>query len=229
MHFMTIEKRNYQIVRITNSDLNNDIIELIHTAFEDYHKKGIEFTCYSYTIEDIKKKVLSDDCFVAIDSDGHLLGLTSFSIDSHRQVAYANITAISPSAQRQGIATALRLERNSCLAKQNVRFLYSDTAVSAKSSVRWHLDKCRCHIIGLESFRSTNYYSFIFVEEIIPTSPLHKYLIYPLRFFFSSVLCLLCKRKDGSLRFIGRIIAKLIRLIRTKCGKRDDENNSSLS
>lgn len=200
---------NYTIVRSVDESFYPDVLRLIHESFEEHKSAGLDFTCSSYTLDDLKHKVLSGFYFIAVDENNEFLGITSVRYNEDKQCAYENISAVSPHAKCLGIGSALYKERTKLLKSLGCKYLLSDTSVNAKSSVKWHLKKCKCSIIGFESFPSTNYYSYIFKEDYFPVSWLKKRIVYNLILFFSFIQCVIRKKKDGNYTILGHMINKV--------------------
>lgn len=181
------------------------LLQMIHKAFEEHLKNGLEFTCSYYTMEDLEKKVLTGNCFFAL-CDDEIVGVTSISIDKSQKMAYENISAVHPDYRFLGVGTKLFEIRRRFLSEKKICALISDTSVDAKDSVKWHVDKCGCKIVGYESYASTNYFSYVFREDIRRISGFKKNFVYPIRFFFSYLICKITKKKNGCYTIVGRTI-----------------------
>lgn len=198
----------YHIISDIPTSLYPQILDMIHLSFEEYKKKGLHFTCSDYQMADLERKVMRGNCFAALTDDGEVLGVTSVSIFPDGG-AYENITAISPKAKGLGIGTALFEAYMSRLLSGGAKFIISDTAVEAKGSVCWHLKKCGYHKVGLESFPSTNYYSYIFRRDLEKLPFYVVWLEYPILYMVSSIKTLICKKRDGSFTVAGKYLVKL--------------------
>ena len=187
------------------------LLSMIHDSFCEYLNQGIVFTCSNYTLEDLRNKVLSGVCFIAVDGDD-ILGITSVS-DIGNGVAYENITAVSPYAKNIGIGTMLYNKRKEYLKTNKYIYLKSDTAVKAIGSVNWHLKKCGCYIAGYQSYHSTNYYSYVF-REYMGKCSFYIAIYLRLRFVLSFLFCRICKTENGAYTFIGRIVSTIRNIIR---------------
>ncbi len=195
---------NYKIVSKVCEDKYESLLKMIHESFEEYEKKGLHFTCCDYDCLDLKSKVLNGMYFVAVDDNQNPLGITSVSIkcSENEKWAYENITAISPSYKGKGIGTALYKARTEYLKEINCSYILSDTATDAINSVLWHMKKCNCKKYGFQSFPNTNYYSYVFREDLkdrLVWSP----LFYRIRFFMAYIRTKMLKRKDGSIRWLN--------------------------
>lgn len=200
---MKNEKLDLKIVRYIPKERYKELLTLIHGSFESHQKKGIYFTCSQYTLKDLEEKVLSETYFIALSKDDQILGITA--IKEYDNYAYAIITAISPSCKHMGIGSLLYSLRKKYLLANNKHYVLSDTAVNAVDSVKWHLKKCGCRKVGYASFPSTNYYSYIFREDII--SPNFLTLVrLKIHYFASFVKCRLFWHANGKETFLKRTL-----------------------
>ena len=78
--------------------------------------------------------------------------------------------AVARNMQGQGLGTRLIREIIEIARAQGCDCVLSDTATRARSSIRAHR-KAGFRIIGMESFSSTNYYSYLFRCQLKPGSP----------------------------------------------------------
>lgn len=202
---------DYEIISDIPDFLYPKLLSLVHRSFEEHKKKGLLFTCSMYSIDDLQNKVLRGKCFVVLDSSQNPIGLTSVSVRGNGKFAYENITAISPECKGLGIGTELYKIRKRYLIEQGCEYMLSDTAVDATSSVKWHLEKCKCSLYGYESFSRTNYYSYVFREDFVEVPFFQKRVKYKIRFLSSFVFCCLTKHKDGSYTSFGKFLKLLIK------------------
>ena len=204
---------NYKLTSDIQESQHKQILDLIHASFEEHERNELHFTCTKYSLQDVKNKVLRGRAIIAVDDDNEVVGITSFS-KVNDGVCYEDITAISPKTKGMGVGTALYEARKKELLKLGAKCLISDTAVGATSSVNWHLRKCHCHIIGLESFASTNYYSYVFREDITPRCFIYPMIIYPMQYGMSYLFCKSVKHADGTFTWLGNILNKIRKTLR---------------
>lgn len=190
----------YNIISHITEDMHAPLLEMIKSSFEEHSRNGMHFTCSNYSIEDLKQKVLSGKYFVALSERGEILGITSYTATTKPATAYGCITAISKDVKRTGIGSALQAARNQSLRKDGYRHLVSDTAVGATGSVNWHLRKCGCHLIGYKSYSNTNYYSYVFVQDMSRRCMFVRRVIYPMRFWYYFLKTRICKKANGEYR-----------------------------
>lgn len=201
----------YKIIDSITENMYQPLLEMITYSFEEHLEHGLLFTCSSYSLDDLKKKVLSGKYFIAISDKDEILGITSYSGCSIPETAYENITAVSPTAKGMGIGSRLQDVRKLSLIKEGYKHLISDTAVKATSSVNWHLKKCGCHIIGYESYSSTNYYSYIFIQDLEKQPFYIRKIKYPILFFTAFIKTRICKKSNGNYTFIGKTLRYIFR------------------
>lgn len=200
------------VCRIEDSPFSSeDVISLIHESFKERLDQGLRFTCSSITVKEFDEKMNDGITLVAYDTCSNaLLGTASthLCVDSkNNRYGYNEYLAVIPSAKRLGIGSRLLEERISILKRLGAQYVMSDTACRAKSSVKWHL-KNGFHIIALRSFRSTNYYSYIFRKQLIGKSEWDNCLYRNGRFVFSYVKTKLKWTRDGVERRWFRLLYK---------------------
>ncbi len=149
-----------------------DVVSLIHLAFQSRKDEGIFFSCADITVEEYREK-LGDSgvVFVAYDPENptFLLGtaVTHIRRDRHGvQYGFNELLAVHPDARRMGVASALQKERIGFHKSAGTEYMQSDTAVSAESSVKYHL-KNGYRKIALVSFPQTDYYSYVFRRQLV--------------------------------------------------------------
>lgn len=159
-----------QILRLEESPFSyEDIVGLLHLSFEERVKQGLLFTCSSMTVDEYAEKVKGGTVLIAVDNDRKtLLGTVSYLTgDDSKREKYAHLQylAVLPGCKRGGIATLLFARVLEDLSVTDVKYIMSDTATGADSSVRWH-KKNGFKIIGLKSSPRTNYYSYVFRRQL---------------------------------------------------------------
>lgn len=190
-----------------------DVIALMHSSFDERIQQGLYFTCSTLTAPQFREKTKDSIVLVAWDSDSkELLGTVTITMRKDRKgtvYGYHEYLAISPKAKRLGVGTKLLEELVVIINRVGGQYILSDTAVGAKSSVRWH-KKNGFMIIGLMSYESTNYYSYLFRRQLVPSfkwsNPFFCWVLY----VKSSVNIRLRRKADGSSTRISSIIKKLL-------------------
>lgn len=166
-----MEKTQIDIRLLSDSNITyQQIVELMHASFEERIQQGLRFTCSSMTAEQFEKKVHDGFTFVALNTEtNELLGTATLHIKKDKKgivYGYHEYLAVSPKAKHLGIGTKLLKERLLLLLlSHGGKYVMSDTACGATSSVNWHL-KNGFLIYELESYRSTNYWSYVFIKYL---------------------------------------------------------------
>lgn len=206
------QQHSISIVRAIPDDRKEELLLMIHQAFEEYKNQGILFSCSNYSMVDLENKVLSGDFFVAMMEE-KFVGITAVYIYEDTNMAYETLSAVHPDYQSMGIGKLLYLCRRQYLEERQITSLFSDTSIKAKKSVSWHLRTCGCNIYGFDSFPKTNYYSFVFREDINAKGRryVHRYVLYPVHFLISYIKCMISKKEDGSLTLLGRWYKSIFR------------------
>lgn len=176
-----------------------DLTNLAHESFLERLKMGLHFGASTITPEQYKVYGSGRLILVAVDrSNGTLAGTMSFKLNKDNNTYWGEHggLAVRPGYKKRGIATKL-FERLLEVAKEKkCEFILSDTAVGAESSVRWH-KKNGFKIVGLDSFSSTNYYSYIFRKQLL-YHPMWSNSFYCwIRFLFSALRCKVRFTTDG--------------------------------
>lgn len=196
-----------------DESVDQDLLDLVHLAFAERKKQGLNFTCINYTIEDIKKKAEGAWVFLAYD-ENKLVGCIFFhTYPDKGNYGYIEVVSVHPDYKGMGIASMIFREVLNKAKTLGVDYVSSDTAVNAKSSVKWHL-KNGFKITRLQSSPKSNYYSYVFRNQIKTPSIWNSTLWTNINFLFSSLKCRLMKDKYGRFTFIGKIIQKIKRISR---------------
>ena len=202
-------------IEIRQKDENTsweELTDLFHEAFQERLDQGLHFTCSYFTPEELERQSANNIVLVAIDSSKNVLAGT-VSIEIHQddcKDAWADHynLAVKPAYKKNGIASRLFSRFQQIVESRGCRYIKSDTAVGAESSVRWHL-KNGFIPIRLRSFPSTNYYSIVFRKQLKKHWFWSNETFCCIHFALSSALCPLYRHEDGSLTVIGKLIDRL--------------------
>ena len=196
-----------------------ELYDLFWQAFQAWRDSGLNAPFTYKTLEEFKAVIERSKVFVAQDeAAGELLGMHCFYTYKNKSV-FDFFLAVSPKAQRQGIATKLLQEEVERLKQRGYRYMKCTTSAGAPWSVRWHL-KNGYHIVGYSRSERNNYASYVFRKQIAtdvrhhptdllwlaPIASLTAKLLYCLSWLATNI----CKSKSGKLNAIGRI-AKEVR------------------
>lgn len=193
----------------TNITYSN-LADLLHAAFEERLDQGLHFTCSTMTAEKLEAKMKGGYVFVALNKETvELLGTVTMHVDmDKRGNVFGNheYLAVSPNAKHTGVGTELAKAWNTLLQKKKAKYVLSDTACGATSSVNWHL-KNGFQIYELESYRSTNYWSYVFIkylDDSIRKNPLQLKLHYWCSWLFIKIT----RHKNGQDTSFGKLCKK---------------------
>lgn len=199
--------------RYISDTLYAEALELIHRSYDEHLKNGIEFTCSRFTLDDLKSKTKDGYITTAIGEDGRLAGFHFFSIRG--SAAYCEFMTVSPDCKRRGVGTRIFDEEVGFLTRigrRTVKCIIADTSVLAVSSVRWHI-RNGYKIIGLASYGSTGYYSYVFRKQLTSPSVWNCRLYCALHYAFSWLLCKSTRNKNGTLTALGKTLKTVKNII----------------
>lgn len=189
------------------------IADLMHASFQERVDSGLLFTCSKMSASDYENKLSGGTVIVAIDNDsGELLGTATVHIKTDRNgviYGYNEYLGVSPKAKRLGIATKLLEQRIIIIIMAGGKYVMSDTACDATSSVKWHL-KNGFAIYELESYRSTNYWSYVFIRPLSYSKKFSRNRI-KLHFWKSWIFIKTTRHIDGTDSGLGKIF-KMIKI-----------------
>lgn len=159
-----------EILKLEDTNYSySDIVNLLHEAFQERLEQGLRYTCSFITEEQFRKKTEKGVVLVAkeMDSDA-LVGTMTLNFPDvvNEKYGYMEYVAVSNNVKTSGIGTKLFEYLQNLAIEKGCKYLLSDTSTQAESAVRWHL-KLGYKIIGLESYRSTNYWSYVFRKQLV--------------------------------------------------------------
>lgn len=190
----------------------DDLANLLHESFEERLQQGLHFSCSYLTAEDLKKRSANSIVLTAIDIDsGNLAGTVSFDFYSKNNCcwAYHYNLAISPRYKRHGIATLLLDAGISIARERGCEYINSDTAVGAKSSVKWH-KKNGFRIIGINSWAKGNYYSYIFRKQLVFDKKWSNPIYCRIHYYLSALKWRLGYKKNGEATIFFKCYRKIL-------------------
>lgn len=193
-----------------------ELADLLHESFEERLQQGLHFSCSYLTASDLERKSQKSIVLTAIDEDNKVLaGTVTLTISKENDYclkAYHSNLAVKPDYKNQGVATLLFNSFLDIATANNCDYVYSDTAIGATSSVKWH-KKNGYKIVGLRSFLLTNYYSYIFRLQL-KHHPLWSNSLYCyLRFLLSALKCRLCYDVNGNYKMLMRLRIKFGKML----------------
>lgn len=176
-----------------------ELTTLFHAAFQERLDQGLQFTCSYFTPEDLEQRCADAIVLLAIDKDkNRLAGTASVVInqDENGTWGYFQNMAVHPDYKRRGVATELEKRRTEIAKENECQHVMCDTAVGAKSSVKMH-KKTGFRIVGLESFKSTNYYSYVFRKQLVDDPKWSNPIYCKLQYWKSAIQCRMYHLENG--------------------------------
>lgn len=187
------------------------LTDLLHAAFEERLEQGLNFTCSTMSTEQFEVKMREGYVFVALNKEtNELLGTVTIHINTDKKgnvFGYHEYLAVSPKVKHFGVGTKLALAWDALLKEKNAKYVMSDTACDATSSVNWHL-KNGFQIYELESYRSTNYWSYVFIKYLDDSNRNSLFQI-KLHYWWSWLFIRITRHKNGNDTVIGKLYKKV--------------------
>ena len=193
----------------------DDVVSLMHKAFEERLEQGLKFTCSNMSVEEYKNRLKSGGgvTLVAYDDENNFLYGTAmlhiYKDKRGNKYAYNENLAVVPYAKRKGIGTLLLKVIEEIAITNNCDYIGSDTSIGAKSSVKWHL-KNGFKIVGYKSYNTTNNYSYLFRKQLVTSKIYDNDFLCKLIFLKSYLMIRLLKKEDGNYTRVGALISSLI-------------------
>ena len=160
---------------VTIEETNNtyeQVLSLIKLAFQERKDAGLNYTCLSLTYDSFIKEAKDSVILVAIDEIScFLCGCILLKILRDKDnICYGkeNHTSVHPDYKGQGIGSLLIAALKTKAIELGCEYLSCSTAVDAESAIKVHL-KNGYQIIGLKSYKATNYYSYLFRMQLTPS------------------------------------------------------------
>lgn len=201
-----IEETNYTYL---------DIVDLLHESFQERLDQGLCYTCSFITEKEYKKKTSNSIVCVAIDDEKGLCGTAVLTVMvDHNNVKYGyyEYNGVRSDMKGKGIGTLLYRYREIEALKYGCDYLMSDTSTQAESAVKYHI-KNGFKIIGLESYRSTNYWSYVFRKQLSPSKKWNNVWFCKWHYLRSWIFIKVTRDINGNDTIIGRIY----KIIKKKC------------
>lgn len=187
------------------------LTDLLHAAFEERLEQGLNFTCSTMSAEQFEAKMKDGYVFVALNKEtNELLGTVTIHVGTDKSgnvFGYHEYLAVSPKVKHLGVGTKLALAWDALLKEKKAKYVLSDTACGATSSVNWHL-KNGFQIYELESYRSTNYWSYVFIKYLDDSIRKSLFQI-RMHYWWSWLFIRTTRHKNGSDTAIGKLYKKV--------------------
>lgn len=190
----------------------NDVVNLLHEAFQERLEQGLMYTCSTMTEDEFRKDTVNGIVYVAIDDEMGLCGTATLTIRTDRYgVKYGlnEYDGIRSDMKGKGIGTMLYMEREKKALKNGCEYILSDTSTQAKSAVKYHL-KNGFKIVGLKSYRDTNYWSYVFRRQLAPSIKWNNAIYCRWRYIKSWIYTRMTRDIYGNETHFGRVYRKIM-------------------
>ncbi len=204
---MSIEIKRLQDTKFSYKD----VVDLLHEAFQERLGQGLRYTCSSITEDQFRNKTANGNVYVAFDRTG-LCGTATLTIKTDTsgiKYGYFEYNGIRSDMKWKGIGTMLERERERESRKNGCEYLLSDTSIQATSAVKYHL-KNGFKIVGLESYRSTNYWSYVFRKQLVPSRKWDNPIYCKWQYIKSWCFIKTTRDIDGKDTLIGRLYKRIM-------------------
>lgn len=189
-----------------------DVVELLHEAFQERLDQGLNYTCSSISEEQFREKTAEGIVCVAVDEELGLCGTATLTIRTDMngvKYGYYEYNGIRSDMKGKGIGTMLCMYRERESREKGCEYLLSDTSTKAVSAVKYHL-KNGFEIIGLESYRSTNYWSYVFRKQLVPSKKWDNSLYRRWQYLRSWIFIRITRDINGNDTWIGRLYKRIV-------------------
>jgi GNAT superfamily N-acetyltransferase len=140
---------DFAIRRLRSCDSLDTLTHLLHRAFEDLARRGIECQCATQSVTRTNDRVRRGECFIAV-SGGKLIGTVtlehpdpSSTIEAYRDAATASVhqLAVDPASQGAGVGGALIAYASAWAGARRYERLALDTPQGASREVAWYFGR----------------------------------------------------------------------------------------
>ncbi len=175
-----------------------EIFDVMKAGFKEREEQGLNFSCLSYSLDDLIKGLEDTVVLLAKDNDtGKIIGFQRLYF-RHNFMA-GGLIAVLPEYKREGIGSLLFNKSQEMAIERGCDHLIASTSVKATSSVNWH-KKNGYRIVELFSSPSTNYYSFLFRKQLLPHPQWSNPLYCKLHYWKSAIRCRIHYLSNGQPR-----------------------------
>ena len=149
---------------------DENMLELLHSAFREHVDQGIDFGCSHFSIEEYKDETRNAYLFVAYDEERPIGTLTLKVKKKYGFLCYGSqkYGATVNDSKRKGVGSFLEDIIISFSKEKRLLFIVSATATCAKSSVKWHIKNGYIPFC-YKRFEKRNYNSIVFILPLIPS------------------------------------------------------------
>lgn len=183
---------------------------IMKEAFKERSEQGLDFTCLSWSFEEFVSKLRNDTILIAQNVDDRIIGFERLYFED--DFVHCGLIAVLPNFKRKGIGSLLIKTAEQLVLSRNCEYMLADTAVDAKSSVKWHL-RNGFNIVGIDSGPNTNYYSYLFRKQLVFHPFWSNSLFCKIHYLFSVMKCRACYHADGKTTKLMNLYLRIRRVL----------------
>jgi GNAT superfamily N-acetyltransferase len=140
---------DFAIRRLRSCDSLDALTHVLHRAFEDLARRGIECQCANQSVDRTNDRVKRGECFIAVSGSQMIGTITlehpdrSSAIEAYRDLATASVhqLAVDPANQGAGVGGALIAYASAWAGARRYERLALDTPQGASREVAWYIGR----------------------------------------------------------------------------------------
>ena len=145
----TVQMIDFAIRRLRSCDSLDALTHVLHRAFEDLARRGIECQCANQSVDRTNDRVKRGECFIAV-SGSQMIGTITLehpdrtsAIEAYRDLATASVhqLAVDPANQGAGVGGALIAYATAWAGARRYERLALDTPQGASREVAWYIGR----------------------------------------------------------------------------------------
>jgi GNAT superfamily N-acetyltransferase len=140
---------DFAIRRLRSGDTLDGLTRLLHRAFQDLARQGIECQCATQSVATTRERAARGECFIAV-TGAEIIGTITLepphracAIASYRDPATASVhqLAVDPARQGEGVGRSLMSYAAAWARARRYQRLALDTPEGASKQVAWYFDR----------------------------------------------------------------------------------------
>ncbi len=166
---------DFAIRRLRSGDSLDGLTQLLHRAFGELSKRGIDCQCASQTVARTRERVQRGECFIVV-SGGDVIGTITLEhadrgseIPAYRDCRTASVhqLAVDPARQGEGVGRSLITYAMAWARARRYDRLALDTPEGATRQVAWYFDR-GFDIVETVRVHGRRYASLVLAKGLAP-------------------------------------------------------------